>query len=175
MAVASVEGSANYSLHSSPKWLLLHKSSLEGCANCALHLSPSLLLGSKLHELIVDMSQPYKSSPQKTTHHVVAVGVFLGLIFVSAQVQKRAIAAAQERHARAQEQLGACGSSDVLRFMGPFFCFSWFMGRPGFLSMCKAPVLHAKLIGKRTESFRSCAARGAKGWVSMVFPRSKLE
>ena len=29
---------------------------------------------------IVDMSQPYKSSPQKTTHHDVAVGVFFGLI-----------------------------------------------------------------------------------------------
>ena len=30
------------------------------------------------------MSHPYKSSPQKTTHHVVAVGVFFGLIiFVS--------------------------------------------------------------------------------------------
>ncbi len=26
------------------------------------------------------MSHPYKSSPQKTTHHVVAVGVFFGLI-----------------------------------------------------------------------------------------------
>ncbi len=30
---------------------------------------------------IVDMSHLYKSSPQKTTHHVVAVGVFFGLIF----------------------------------------------------------------------------------------------
>ena len=40
----SVEGSANYSLHLSPKWLLLHKSSLEGSANCAL----SLLLGYSL-------------------------------------------------------------------------------------------------------------------------------
>ena len=27
------------------------------------------------------MSHPHKSSPQKTTHHVVAVGVFCGLIF----------------------------------------------------------------------------------------------
>ena len=27
------------------------------------------------------MSHPYKSSPQKTTHHVVAVGVFFGFIF----------------------------------------------------------------------------------------------
>ena len=48
----SVEGSANYSLHLSHKWLLLHNSSLEGSANCALHLSPSLLLGSKLRELL---------------------------------------------------------------------------------------------------------------------------
>ena len=42
----SVEGSANYSLHLSPKWLLLHKSSLEGSAKCVLHLSPSFLLSS---------------------------------------------------------------------------------------------------------------------------------
>ena len=48
----SVEGSANYSLHLSPKWLLLHKSWLEGSASCALHLSPSLLVGSKLRELL---------------------------------------------------------------------------------------------------------------------------
>ena len=41
-----VEGSANYSLHLSPK--LLYKSSLEGSANCALHLSPSVLLRPKL-------------------------------------------------------------------------------------------------------------------------------
>ena len=27
------------------------------------------------------MSQPYKSSPQKTMHHVVAIGVFFVLIF----------------------------------------------------------------------------------------------
>ena len=31
---------------------------------------------------IVEMSQPYKSSPDKTTHHVVAVGVFFGLVSV---------------------------------------------------------------------------------------------
>ena len=55
---------------------LLHKSSLEDSANCALHLSPCLLMR------IVDMSHPYKSSPQKTTRHVVAVGVFFGLIFL---------------------------------------------------------------------------------------------
>ena len=76
----SVEGSANYSLHLSPKWLLLHKSCLEGSANCALHLSPSLLVGSKLRELLTCLTHT-KSSPQKTTHHVVAVGVFFGLFF----------------------------------------------------------------------------------------------
>ena len=48
----SVEGSANYSLYLSPKWLLLQTSSLEGSANCALHLSPSLLLGSKMAEVL---------------------------------------------------------------------------------------------------------------------------
>ena len=55
MAVASekvLEGSANYSLHLCPKWLLLHKNSLEGSANCVLHLSLSLLLGPKLRELL---------------------------------------------------------------------------------------------------------------------------
>ena len=33
----SVEGSPNYSLHLSPKWLLLHKNYLEGSVNWALH------------------------------------------------------------------------------------------------------------------------------------------
>ena len=66
----SVEGSANYSLHLSLR-LLLHKSSLEGSANCALHLSPSCV--NCWH-----VSPIQKSSPQKTTHHVVAVGVVLG-------------------------------------------------------------------------------------------------
>ena len=42
----------NYSVHLSPKWLLLHESSLEGSANCALHLSPGLLLESKLCEVL---------------------------------------------------------------------------------------------------------------------------
>ena len=51
---ASVEGSANYSLHLSPK--LLYKSSLEGSANCALHFSPSVLLGSKLRELFTRLT-----------------------------------------------------------------------------------------------------------------------
>ena len=52
MAVASenVEGSANCSLHLSPKWLLLGKNSLEGSANCptVLHLSPSPPPGVKV-------------------------------------------------------------------------------------------------------------------------------
>ena len=55
MAVASekvLEGSANYSLHLSPEWLLLHKNSLEGSANCVLRLFLSLLLGPKLRELL---------------------------------------------------------------------------------------------------------------------------
>ena len=44
---SSLEGSANYSLHLSPKWVLpvlLHKSSLEGSANYSLHQSPKWLL-----------------------------------------------------------------------------------------------------------------------------------
>ena len=40
-----------------------------------LHLSLSVLLGVKV-AWIVHMSRPYKSSSQKTTHHVAAVGVF---------------------------------------------------------------------------------------------------
>ena len=64
----SVEGSANYSLHLSPKWLLLHKNSLEGSTKCALHsrftVSPSLLLGSKLRQK-VDMSHPYSPPIRK--------------------------------------------------------------------------------------------------------------
>ena len=75
----SVEGSANCSLHLSPKWLLLHKSCLEGSANCAFTFISQSPRGVKV-AWIVDMSHPYRSSPQKTTHHVVAVGVFLGLI-----------------------------------------------------------------------------------------------
>ena len=51
---ASVEGSANYSLHLSPK--LLYKSSLDGSANCALHFSPSVLQGSKLREVFTRLT-----------------------------------------------------------------------------------------------------------------------
>ena len=52
----SVEGSANYSLHLSPKWLLLHKNSLEGSANYSLHLSPKWLL---LHKNSLEGSANY--------------------------------------------------------------------------------------------------------------------
>ena len=48
------------------------KGSVEGSANYSLlYLSPILMLGWKLRELF-----QYKSSLQKTIHHVVAVGVF---------------------------------------------------------------------------------------------------
>ena len=53
---------------------------LRGSANCSLHLTPSLVLGSKLHELLTCLTHTYTSNPQKTTHHVVAVGVFFGFI-----------------------------------------------------------------------------------------------
>ncbi len=74
----SVEGSANYSLHLSPRGCCFIKV-LEGSTNCALHLSPSLLLGSVAW--VVNMSHPYKPSSQKMTHHVVAVGVFFRLVW----------------------------------------------------------------------------------------------
>ena len=54
------------------------KGSVEGSANCALRLSPSLLVGSKFLKVL---TCSYKSSPHKTKYHVVAVGVFFGLIF----------------------------------------------------------------------------------------------
>ena len=60
----SVEGSPNYSLHLSPKWLCFIKSSLERSANCAFYTFISQSPGVKV-AWIVDMSQPYKSSPQK--------------------------------------------------------------------------------------------------------------
>ena len=66
--------------HSSPKWLLLQKSSLEGSANCALQFISQSPPGVKVAWIVV-MFHAYKSSPQKTTHHVVAVGVFFGFIF----------------------------------------------------------------------------------------------
>ena len=76
----SVEGSRNYSLHLSPTWL---------CFIIAFwRVPPTALyiykfisqspLGVKV-EWIVDMSQPYKSRPQKPTHHVIAVGVVFGI------------------------------------------------------------------------------------------------
>ena len=60
-----VDGSANYSLHLSPKWLLLQTSSSEGSANCALHLSPSLLLGSKMPEVLTCLTHtnPVRRKP----------------------------------------------------------------------------------------------------------------
>ena len=93
----SVEGSANYSLHLSPEWLLLHKSSLEGSANCALHFISQSPPGVKV-AWVVDMSHSYKSSPQKTTHHVVAVGVFFGLFFLLDIVVGRSYITACEVH-----------------------------------------------------------------------------
>lgn len=56
------------------------KSSSGGSANCASHVFPSLHAGVKV-DWIVDMFQPYESSPQKTTYHVVAVGVLFAFIF----------------------------------------------------------------------------------------------
>ena len=75
----SVEGSANYSLHLSPKWLLLYKTSLRGSANCALHLSPSLLLGSKLRELLTCLTHtnPFR---RKRPIMLLLLGYSLGLI-----------------------------------------------------------------------------------------------
>ena len=75
----SVEGSANYSLHLSPKWLLLHKGSLEGSANCALHLSPSLLLGSKLRELLTCLTH---TNPVRRKRRIMSLllGYSLGLL-----------------------------------------------------------------------------------------------
>ena len=67
-----MEGSLNYSLHLSPKWLLLHKVLWWVPP---IHLSPSLLMGSKLHELLACLTH---TNPVKTNHHVVAVGVFFG-------------------------------------------------------------------------------------------------
>ena len=73
----SVEGSTHYSLHLSPKWLLLHNSSLEGSANCALHISSSLLLGSKLHELLPCLTH---TNPVRRTRPIMS-GSFWGAFF----------------------------------------------------------------------------------------------
>ena len=61
------------------KWLLLQKRFCGGvCQLCFTFISQSPP-GVKV-AWIVDMSHPYKSRPQKTTHDVVAVGVFFGLV-----------------------------------------------------------------------------------------------
>ena len=78
-----VEGSAKYSLHLSPKWLLLHKKFFGGfCQLCFtftyLPVSSWGILGSKLRELLTCLTN---TNPvrRKTTHHVVAFGYSLGL------------------------------------------------------------------------------------------------
>ena len=68
-----VEGSANYSLHVSPK--LLYKSSLEGSANCALHLSPSVLLRPKLRTHTNQVRRKRPIMP-------LLLGYSLGLLFL---------------------------------------------------------------------------------------------
>ena len=75
----SVEGSANYSLHLSPK--LLYKGSLEGSASCALHLSPSVLLGSKLRELFTRLTH---TNPVRRKQPIMSLllGYSLGLFFL---------------------------------------------------------------------------------------------
>ena len=61
----------------SPKWLLLHKRFFGGFRwQCFTFVS---FPGVK-DAWIGHMSHPYKFSPQKITHHVVAVGVFFGFI-----------------------------------------------------------------------------------------------
>ena len=71
---------ANYSLHLSPKWVLLHKSSLEGSAKGALHLFPSFLLGSKLCELLTCLTH---TNPvrKKRPIMLLLLGYSLGLFF----------------------------------------------------------------------------------------------
>ena len=68
----SVQGSADHSSHLSPTGMLLHSNSLEGSANFALHLSQSRV--NCWHV------SPMEIQSGETTHHVVAVGVFFGLI-----------------------------------------------------------------------------------------------
>ena len=71
---------ANYSLHLSPKWVLLHKSSLEGSAKGALHLFPSFLLGSKLCELLTCLTHT-NPVPKKRPIMLLLLGYSLGLFF----------------------------------------------------------------------------------------------
>ena len=77
----SVQGSANYSSHLSPTWMLLLQSSLEGSANCALHLSPSLLLGSKLRELLTCLNH---TNPLRRKRPIMSLllGYLLGLVLI---------------------------------------------------------------------------------------------
>ena len=72
-------GFPHYSLHLSPKWLLLDKKFFGGFSQLCLAFFSQFLPEVKV-AWIDDMSQPYKSSLQKTTHHVFAVGVFFGLM-----------------------------------------------------------------------------------------------
>ena len=67
----SVDGPPNDFCSSSPNGYWFIKGSLEDFANCPLHFILSLFPGSKFIELWT--SQPYKSSPQKKLHHVLAV------------------------------------------------------------------------------------------------------
>ena len=77
----SVEGSADYSLHLSLKWLLLPYCSLEGSANCFLHLSHSLLLGSKLCELLTCLTH---TNPVRRKRPIMSLllGYSLGFFFL---------------------------------------------------------------------------------------------
>ena len=63
------------------KWLLLQKRFCGGFRQLYFTFISQSPPGVEV-AWVVDMSHPYKSSPQKTVHHVVAVGVFFGLIFV---------------------------------------------------------------------------------------------
>ena len=76
------------SLHSSPvscgfwvKWLLLQKRFCGGFRQLFFTFVSQSPCGVKV-AWIADMSHQYTSSPQKTTHHVVAIGVFFGLLVV---------------------------------------------------------------------------------------------
>ena len=78
----SVEGSANYSMHLSPKWLLLQKQFFGGSVNCALHLSTSLFSGSKLCELLTCLNH---ANPVRRKRPIMSLlfGFSLGSFFFS--------------------------------------------------------------------------------------------
>ena len=61
------------------KWLLLQKRFCGGFRQLFFTFTSQSPPGVKV-AWIVNMSHPYKSSPRKMTHHVVAVGVFFGLL-----------------------------------------------------------------------------------------------